>query len=142
MKYAVSACLLGKNCKYSGGNNYNEKLCEYLKAHEVIALCPEVMGGMPTPRTPFELVNGVAINKAGENVHRELTEGVRVCLALLHGQTVDCVILQPRSPSCGVGKIYDGSFTGRLTGGNGLLAQKLSENGYRVVSAEDFTENL
>lgn len=142
MKYAVSACLLGENCKYSGGNNYHEKLCRYLRDHEVIPLCPEVMGGLPTPRTPFELVNGVAVNRNGETVHRQVTAGVAACLERLRNERVECVILQPRSPSCGVGRIYDGTFSGTLTDGNGLLSEELIKHGYRVLSAEEFTERF
>ena len=138
MKYAVSACLLGENCKYSGGNNYHEKLCRFLEGHEVVKLCPEVMGGLPTPRTPIELKDGIAVNKDGENVHRQLTAGVRACLELLKNEGgIECVILQPRSPSCGVGKIYDGTFRGELTDGNGLLAEELLKNGYKVISADE-----
>ena len=142
MKYAVSACLLGENCKYSGGNNRCDTLCRYLEGHEVIRLCPEVMGGLPIPRTPIELVDGIAVNKAGENVHREMMQGVERCLAMLRGEKIECVILQPRSPSCGVGRIYDGTFTGTLKDGNGLLAQKLTECGYPVMTADAFLRKI
>ena len=141
MKYAVSACLLGENCKYSGGNNYNEKLCKYLEGHEVISVCPEVTGGLPIPRMPFELVDGIAVNKAGENVHQQVMTGAKACIDLLKDENIDCVILQPRSPSCGVGRIYDGTFSGKLTDGNGLFVQELLKNGFKVVSADVFTEN-
>ena len=142
MKYAVSACLLGENCKYSGGNNCREDLCRYLENHEVIKICPEVMGGLPTPRIPFELVDGIAVNRNGENVHRAVMNGVAACLERLKNEQVECVILQPRSPSCGVGQIYDGTFTRHLTAGNGLLAEELLKRGYRVISADDFNESL
>ena len=142
MKYAVSACLTGENCKYSGGNNYHEKLCRYLKDHEVIPLCPEVSGGMPTPRVPFELQNGIAVDRDGKNVHPALLSGIEACLKRLEGEAVECVILQPRSPSCGVGRIYDGTFSGTLTDGDGAFAAALKEHGYRVMSADEFAENL
>lgn len=138
MKYAVSACLLGENCKYSGGNNYREELVRYLKDHEVIPICPEVAGGMPIPRTPFELVGGVAIDKNGNNVHPSVMAGVTACVEKLKKENVACVILQPRSPSCGVGRIYDGTFRGVLTAGNGLFAEELIKNGFCVMSADDF----
>ena len=142
MKYAVSACLLGENCKYSGGNNYHEKLCTYLKNHEVIPLCPEVMGGLPTPRTPVELVDGIAATKTGECVQKAFSDGADACLRLLKNEPIECVILQPRSPSCGVGQIYDGTFSKTLTDGNGILVQALLRNGYPVISVDDFIKEL
>ncbi|SFQ31784.1 Protein of unknown function [Lachnospiraceae bacterium XBB1006] len=75
MKIMVSACLLGQNCKYNGGNNYSEKVDEYVKGHEVISVCPEVAGGLPTPRTPCEIVNGVVMNRNGENKDKEFRAG-------------------------------------------------------------------
>lgn len=140
-KVAVSACLLGENCKYSGGNNRNETVLKYLAGKEMIPVCPEVAGGLPTPRTPVELVNGVAINKDGANVDKEFHLGVERMLRKLAGEEVDLVILQPRSPSCGVKQIYDGTFTGTLVEGQGMFAKTLIENGYKVVEPDEL-ENL
>ncbi|MBP3611306.1 MAG: DUF523 domain-containing protein [Lachnospiraceae bacterium] len=136
-KIAVSACLLGENCKYSGGNNKNEAVLEFLKNKEVIPICPEVAGGLSIPRTPVELVNGVAVNRDGVNVDEEFRRGVERTMEKLAGEEIDLVILQPRSPSCGVKQIYDGSFTGTLVDGQGMLARALLEKGYRVLDAED-----
>ena len=71
MKILVSACLLGENCKYSGGNNYNQAVCDFARGHQVVLVCPEVLGGLPTPRCPAEIVQGVVTNKEGINVDRE-----------------------------------------------------------------------
>ena len=78
MKIMVSACLLGENCKYNGGNNRNEKVLEFIKEHEVISVCPEVMGGLPTPRVPSEIVNGVVTNKEGIVVDKEFRKGAQM----------------------------------------------------------------
>ena len=75
MKIMVSACLLGQNCKYNGGNNYNKRVAEYIKGHDVIPVCPEVAGGLPTPRIPCEIVNGVVTNKEGKVVDKEFRSG-------------------------------------------------------------------
>lgn len=136
-KIAVSACLLGENCKYSGGNNRNEAVLAYVKDKEVIPVCPEVAGGLPIPRVPVELVNGVAINKEGVNVDAEFHKGVELCLEKLAGEDVELVVLQPRSPSCGVKQIYDGTFTGTLTDGHGMFAEALLKKGYKVIDADD-----
>ena len=139
-KIVVSACLLGENCKYSGGNNRNEAVLQFIKDKEVIPVCPEVAGGLPTPRTPVELVNGVAISRDGKNVDKEFRLGVDCVLQTLEQEEIDLVILQPRSPSCGVKQIYDGTFSGRLIEGKGLLAKALLENGYKVVEPEELSD--
>ena len=102
MRIAVSACLLGENCKYNGGNNYNKKLVDFVKGHEVIALCPEVLGGLATPRLPAEVVNGVVRQKDGKSVDDEFKKGAKEALDIAKKNKVDLVILQSRSPSCGV----------------------------------------
>lgn len=136
-KIAVSACLLGENCKYSGGNNRNAAVLKFLEGKEVIPVCPEVAGGLPVPRIPVELVNGVAINREGVNVDKEFHLGVERMLEKLECEEVDLVILQPRSPSCGVKQIYDGTFTGTLVDGQGMFAKALMEKGYKVVEPDE-----
>lgn len=138
-KIAVSACLLGENCKYSGGNNRNEKVLAFVKDKEVIPVCPEVAGGLPTPRVPVELVNGEAINRDGVNVDKEFHLGVERMLNKLSGEEIDLVILQPRSPSCGTKHIYDGTFTGTLVEGQGMFAKALMEKGYKVVEPDELS---
>lgn len=138
-KVIVSACLLGENCKYNGGNNYNKELTEFLKAHgtEVIAVCPEVEGGLPVPRTPVELVDGVAVNRDGENVDAYFRAGVKKVLDRIRGEAIAAAILQPRSPSCGVKQVYDGSFTGKLISGEGMLTAALKEAGIPVYEGTE-----
>ncbi len=136
-KVLVSACLLGKNCKYNGGNNYDEALMEYLSAQdiEIIEVCPEVEGGLPVPRIPVELVDGVAVNRNGENVDAYFRAGVEKVLAKIRGEEIAAAVLQPRSPSCGVKQVYDGSFTGKLVPGEGMFAAALREAGIPVYDA-------
>ena len=137
MKIMVSACLLGENCKYNAGNNYNEKVMEYIKGHEVILVCPEVLGGLPTPRVPSEIVGGVVTTKDGRNVDSEFRLGAEIALKKALEEEVDLVILQSRSPSCGVKQIYDGSFSGNKIDGQGIFAKLLKENNIRMVDVED-----
>ena len=139
-KIAVSACLLGENCKYSGGNNRNEAVLEFIKDKEVVSVCPEVAGGLPIPRVPVELVNGVAINRDGVNVDKEFHLGVEKMLNKLAGEEIDLVILQPRSPSCGSKQVYDGTFTGTLKPGQGMFAKALIEKGYKVVEPDELSD--
>ena len=137
MKIMVSACLLGENCKYSGGNNRNEKVLAYVAGHEVIPVCPEVMGGLPTPRVPAEIVQGVVINREGVNVDREYRLGAQKALQIAKEKQIDLAILQSRSPSCGVKEIYDGTFSGKRIPGQGVTAKLLSDNGFAVMDAEE-----
>lgn len=137
MKIMVSACLLGENVKYNGGNNRNEALLSFLQGKEVISICPEVWGGLPTPRVPSEIVKGVVTNKEGKNVDPEFRRGAELVLETAKEKQVDLVILQSRSPSCGVKEVYDGSFTGTKIKGQGVTAGLLMENGFRVVDVED-----
>lgn len=137
MKIMVSACLLGENCKYSGGNNRNEKLLGFLRDHEVFPVCPEVMGGLPTPRPPAEIVEGEVINREGVSVDREYRLGAQIALETAQREGIDLAILQSRSPSCGVKEIYDGTFSGRKIPGQGVCAALLQKNGFRVMDAAD-----
>ena len=137
MKVLVSDCLLGTNCKYSGGNNYSKKLEEFLKDKECVAVCPEVLGGLSVPRHPCEIVSGVVMNDAGENVDGEFREGAAKAAEIAEKEEIDLAVLQPRSPSCGIGIIYDGSFSGKKIRGNGVFAQLLIDKGFKVISEED-----
>lgn len=137
MKIMVSACLLGENCKYNGGNNDSEKVKEFVKGHEVISVCPEVLGGLPTPRPCAEIVDGVIRTSDGTSVDEEFKRGAKEVLKVAKEHSVDCAILQSRSPSCGVKQIYDGSFSGKLISGMGIFASMLKENGFKVIDVED-----
>ena len=133
MKILVSACLLGRNCKYSGGNNLDEKVVAYVQGHQVIAVCPEEALGIP--RVPMEIVNGVLINKEGVVVDEVVRRGVQKILE--ENRDVDLAILKSRSPTCGVKQVYDGTFSGKLVDGMGVLAQALTAAGIKTIDAED-----
>lgn len=137
MKVIVSACLLGRNCKYNGGNNYDEKVASFLEGKEIIPVCPEELAGLGIPRTPMEIVNGVLINRDGVNVDAPVRAAVAQILEQLQGQDIQCAILKSRSPTCGVRQVYDGTFSGTLIHGAGTLAQALMDAGYTVFSNEE-----
>ena len=140
MKILVSACLLGKNCKYNGKNNYSERVAAYVAGHEVIPVCPEVLGGLLTPRDPSEIVDGVVTNCKGISVDRQFRKGAEEALRIAEENNIDLAILQSRSPSCGTGQIYDGTFTGRLIPGQGVFAGLLQQHGYRVLDCEEMKD--
>ena len=137
MKILVSACLLGRSCKYNGGNNYDEKVVEFLKDKEVIPVCPEVLAGLGVPRTPIEIVNGVLLDRNGSSVDAALRQAVAQILEQIRDEEIGCAILKSRSPTCGVRQVYDGTFSGRLVNGAGVLAQALMDAGYRAMDAEE-----
>ena len=137
MKVLVSACLLGENCKYNGGNNYNAAVAEYVKDKEILPICPEMMAGMGCPRIPIEIVGGVLMDRNGNNVDAVMRSAVALAMERIRKEEIHCAILQSRSPTCGVNQIYDGSFSGKLIPGSGVLAQALKEEGYRVIDAEE-----
>lgn len=137
MKIMVSACLAGENCKYNGGNNRNEKVMALFADNEVTTVCPEQMGGLPTPRVPAEIQNGVVVNRDGISVDKEYRLGAEKCLEIAKEFQPDLIILQSRSPSCGVKQRYDGTFTGRLIDQPGVTAELLIRNGFHVIDVED-----
>lgn len=137
MAILVSKCLLGENCRYKGDGCKNEKVLEAIRGEEVIAVCPEQDGGLPTPRPPAEIVGGRVINAEGKDVTAEYFSGAENALRLAKERGVTLCILKAKSPSCGSGKVYDGSFTGTLIDGDGVTARLLKENGFRVISEVD-----
>lgn len=132
----VSACLLGINCKYSGDNNYHERLVR-LPNVTFIPVCPETMGGLATPRVPAEIVNGTVLTRFGKNVDREYHRGADFALEKVKEADCDLLILQSRSPSCGVKTRYDGTFSGRIIPGKGVFAALAEENGFNTLDIED-----
>ena len=109
MKVLVSACIMGENCKYNGKNNKNSAAIHFLKDKEVISICPEVLAGMETPRPCAEIVNGRVVDENGNDVSLEYNKAVAVALSKIQNEEIDLVILQSRSPTCGVNQIYDGT---------------------------------
>ena len=142
MKIMVSACLVGENCKYNGGSNRNEKVLQMMSEHEVITVCPEQTGGLPTPRVPSEVKNGIVTARNGRNVDREFRAGAAKCLEIALREQPDLIVLQSRSPSCGVKQRYDGSFTGKLVDAPGVTAKLLMENGFRCVDVKELSDYL
>lgn len=134
----VSACLIGENCKYSGGNNRCDAIIEYLKDKTYFPVCPEVLGGLPTPRPPAEIKGDKVWNKAGQDVTAAFQKGAETTLAMALEKQPSLCILKANSPSCGNQTVYDGTFTGKLTEGRGLTARKLTEAGFKVVNEKDF----
>ena len=133
----VSACLAGENCKYDGGNNRNEKVLRLMAENDVIRVCPEQLGGLPTPRMSSEIREGIVTARDGRIVDREYRAGAQRCLEIALRERPDLIVLQSRSPSCGVKQRYDGTFSGTLTYGAGVTAELLMENGFRCIDVED-----
>lgn len=140
MKIGISSCLLGYCCKYNGGSNYNQELIDLINDHEVIAICPEVLGGLPTPRVPAEIVNGKVINEKGVDVTDCYNLGALEALKILKENNVEVVILKSKSPSCGHGLIYDGTFSHTVINGDGVSAKLFMENGIKVYSEDNYKD--
>ena len=140
MTILVSACLLGENCKYNGASNLNERVLRYIAGHEIIPVCPEMLGGLPSPRKPVEWRDGHAVTRDGDDWTAEFRLGVTRAMALIGDRPIDLAILQSRSPTCGVKQVYDGTFTGRKIPGQGALAKALAERGIPLMDAEDVPE--
>ncbi len=136
MNILVSACLLGQNCKYNGQNNYNQTVMDFIQNHNVLPICPELLGGLGCPRASVEIVDGAFMTKNGKNVTEEFHKGVHIAMEKIKEKNIDLAILQSRSPSCGVKQIYDGTFQGILIQGEGLFAKALREAGITVKDCE------
>lgn len=132
MNILVSACLLGLECRYDGRDNLKPEIKKLLREHCLIPVCPEVMGGLPTPRVPAERVGDRVIAQNGSDVTAAYEKGAREALKLAQLYGCQAAILKERSPSCGVGVIYDGTFSHTLTEGDGVAAYCLRKNGVQV----------
>ncbi len=143
----VSACLLGKNVKYNGGNNYHQDVIDFLKEKEYLPICPESAGGLAIPRLPSEIKNGTGaevltgaaavINQESVPVTEEFIKGAKAVEALLEKYDVTMAILKENSPSCGVTAVYDGSFSKRKIPGMGVAAALLSAHGIPIYSEKN-----
>ena len=142
MKILISACLLGVNCKYDGGSNRDEELLRLLRGHELHSVCPEVLGGLPSPRTPSEIRDGRVICEDGTSADEAFRAGARAGLALARMLRPDLVILKSRSPSCGSGTIYDGTFSHTRIPGDGVFAALMKQEGFRVMTDEEALAEL
>lgn len=134
----VSACLVGINCKYNGGNNFNQEIFDLVKNGEAIPICAEQLGGLSTPRLPAEIkiINEKkhVINKNNVDVTEDFERGAREVVNLAKKLNIKKAILKSKSPSCGVDKVYSGNFDGELVDGNGILAEMLIKNGIEVIN--------
>lgn len=144
MNILVSACLLGACCKYSGGNNRCSALLDALRAggHTAVPVCPEIYGGLPTPRPPAERQGDRVVTQAGTDVTAQYRKGAEEALAMAELNGCRAAILKANSPSCGCGTIYDGSFSHRKVPGDGVTAQVLKAAGIAVYTEENFQELL
>ena len=145
--YIVSACLAGINCRYDGKNNLNKTAAALVKSGKAVPVCPEVLGGLDTPRDPSEIVidqqgNKKVVTEKGRDVTAEFKLGAEKTLKIAGIVEAKKALLQQRSPSCGCGKIYDGTFSGNLIKGNGLTAELLIENGIEVLTEDDLEEDF
>jgi len=144
--YLISACLVGINCRYNGTNTLDQKLMELMEEGKAIAVCPELLGKLPIPREPCEIIitkdgKRKVVSQSGEDYTYEYLEGAKKTLEICKVIGIEKAILQSRSPSCGYGKIYDGTFSSKLIEGNGLTAGILSKNGLKVFNEENWKLN-
>ena len=138
MKILVSACLLGEPCRYDGKSKPCEAVLKLAQAYTLIPICPEVMGGLPTPRVPSEKQpDGSVKSKDGRDVTAEYRAGAAQALRIARENGCELAVLKEKSPSCGKGRIYDGSFTRTLTDGEGVCSALLIQNGIRVLGESE-----
>ncbi len=136
----VSACLMGESCRYDGCSKPSETVINKLKGHNVIPICPEVMGGLSTPRCPSEIVGDKVLMENGRDVTLEYQKGAEIALKAAQENKWEIAVLKSRSPSCGKGLIYDGTYTKTLTKGNGICASLLIKNWITVLDEREIEE--
>ena len=141
--YIISSCLLGHNCKYNGGNNRCQEVIDFCQQKKYVVVCPESAAKLPCPRPPAERQGRRIIDKEGKDLTEAFEKGAELSFGTCRmaadcsGEALEGAILKANSPSCGCGKIYDGTFTGTLTEGDGVFAQMLREEGIPVISEKD-----
>jgi len=140
--YLVSACLAGENCRYNGKNCRNEAVVELVRQGKAIPVCPEQLGGLPIPRSPSEIVRSEdgsikVMSRDGQDRTSEFYAGAEKTLAIARAHGIKKAILKSRSPSCGCGQVYDGTFSGKLTEGYGITARLLKDNQIEVCTEND-----
>jgi uncharacterized protein YbbK (DUF523 family) len=137
MNILISACLLGIRCRYDGAAKYDPRVERLKKMHHLIPVCPEIYGGLPTPRDPSERVGEKVVSRAGKDVTEAFQKGAEETLALAKMFDCQVAILKERSPSCGHDMIYDGTFSGKTVPGDGVAAKMLRESGIRVMGESE-----
>ena len=133
----ISACLLGVECRYDGSGQMLPSLEALMERYELIPVCPEQLGGLPTPRTPAERQGGRVVNREGKDVTAAFSRGAEQACQIARLYGAHLALLKARSPSCGCGEIYDGSFSGRRIPGNGIAAERLTAMGVEVYTEAD-----
>lgn len=144
MNILVSHCLLGEPCRYDGASRLDRQVIELHRAgHQLIPVCPEVLGGLEVPRAPAELQpDGRVVDQSGRDVTEAYRSGAEQALTIARESGCTVAVLKARSPSCGCGEVYDGTFTGRLVGGWGVTARLLQEAGLSVMDEEHLEGSL
>lgn len=142
MNILVSACLLGVDCRYCGTACPGEGVKDLIGRYRLIPVCPEQLGGLPTPRPPAEIRDGKVVTASGDDVTEAFCRGANEALKLAELFHCRCAILKSRSPSCGFGQIYDGTFSGKLVPGNGITANLLHKAGLTVLNEENARTEL
>ncbi len=140
MRILVSACLMGVGCRYDGKSNQLPQLEQLMKQHTCIPVCPEIFGGLPTPRVPAERQSSKIMTQDGQDVTQQFVRGTAEVLRLADLYHCKAALLKERSPSCGSGQIYDGTFTKTLTEGDGLTAEMLKRKGIAVYGESQIGE--
>lgn len=134
----ISECLLGKRCRYDGGTKGDPRVSALSERYTLLPVCPEELGGLPTPRPPAEIRGERVISSAGADVTEQFALGAQKALALCRAHDCKLALLKARSPSCGAGRVYDGTFSGKVVPGDGVTARLLKQNGVTVYTEEDF----
>ena len=142
MRLLVSACLLGVPCRYDGASKGHPLLGVLAERHELVPVCPEQLGGLSTPRPPAERRGELVMNREGRDVTGEYRRGAEAALRIAELLGCEAAVLKERSPSCGSGEIYDGSFSGTLVPGDGITAELLKANRLRVYGESEIAELL
>ena len=137
MKILISACLLGVKCRYDGAEKLNEAAMKLADKHELVPFCPEIYGGLATPRDPAEIRDGRVYTCKGKDVTEEYEKGAQMALRVAKVLGCECAVLQDRSPSCGIGKVHNGLFDGGLVDGDGKTAELFRKEGIRLVRASE-----
>ena len=141
-KLLISACLLGRNCKYNGGNNYHPLTEKLRERYDLVPVCPECFGGLPIPHEPSERVGDKVLSKSGDDVTAAFQKGAEKTVEAARRSGARKAVLKERSPSCGFGAIYDGTFTGTVVPGDGVAAQALAAEGVAIWGESRMEELL
>ena len=141
-KLLISACLLGRNCKYNGGNNYHPLTEKLRERYDLVPVCPECFGGLPIPHEPSERVGDKVLSKSGDDVTAAFQKGAERTVEAARRSGARKAVLKERSPSCGFGTIYDGTFTGTVVPGDGVAAQALAAEGVAIWGESRMEELL